>query len=118
MLKVLIADDEPLVQIGLKSMINWTALGFEICGTAANGEAAYEMIDKHMPEIVIADIQMPCLSGLELAKKCREIYGRIPVFIILTSYEDFHYAKEALSFQAVDYLVKIDLTPELLTQAL
>lgn len=118
MIKVLIADDEPLVQIGLKSMIDWNALGFEICGTAANGDVAYEMIENFMPEIVITDIQMPCLSGLELAKKCRETYGRLPVFIILTSYEDFHYAKEALSFQAIDYLVKIDLTPELLTNAL
>ncbi len=118
MLKVLIVDDEPLVQIGLKSMIDWNALGFEICGTAANGDAAYDMIETYMPEIVITDIQMPCLSGLELAKKCRDNYGRLPVFIILTSYEDFHYAREALSFQAIDYLVKIDLTPELLTNAL
>ena len=118
MLKVLIADDEPLVQIGLKSMIDWNALGFEICGIAANGDAAFDMIKAHMPEIVITDVQMPCLSGLELAKKCREIYGKLPVFIILSGYEDFHYAKEALSFQAIDYLVKIDLTPEILTSAL
>lgn len=118
MLKVLIADDEPLVQIGLKSMIDWNALGFEICGTASNGRTACQLIEEHMPEIVIADVQMPCLSGLELAKKCRETYGRLPVFIILSGYEDFHYAKEALSFQAIDYLIKIDLTPEILTKAL
>lgn len=118
MLKVLIVDDEPLVQIGLKSMINWNALGYEICGTASNGDAAYHLIEDHMPEIVIADVQMPCLSGLELAKKCRETFGRIPVFIMLSGYEDFHYAKEALSFQAIDYLIKIDLTPEILTDAL
>lgn len=118
MLKVLIADDEPLVQIGLKSMIDWNALGFEICGTASNGKAACQLIEEFMPEIVIADVQMPCLSGLELAKKCRETYGRLPVFIILSGYEDFHYAREALSFQAIDYLIKIDLTPEILVKAL
>lgn len=118
MIKVLIADDEPLVQIGLKSMLDWHALGFEICGTATNGETAYRLIEEHMPEIVITDIQMPCLSGLEMAKKCRENWGRLPVFIILTSYEDFNYAREALSYQAIDYLVKIDLTQESLTAAL
>lgn len=118
MLKVLIADDEPLVQIGLKSMIDWNRLGFELCPSASNGEMAFEIIETHMPEIVITDIQMPRLSGLELAKKCRDTYGRLPVFIILTSYEDFNYAREAISFQAIDYLIKIDLTPELLTDAL
>lgn len=115
MLKVLIADDEPLVQIGMKSMIDWNTLGIEICGTASNGDTAYEMILKHRPEIVITDIQMPCSSGLDLGKRCMEELGRIPVFIILTSYEDFKYAQEAMRFQAVDYLVKIDLSPDTLT---
>lgn len=118
MLKVLIVDDEPLVQIGLQSMINWNEHGFEVCGAASNGGAAYRLIEEHMPEIVIADVQMPCLSGLELAKKCRETFGRLPVFIMLSGYEDFHYAKEALSFQAIDYLIKIDLTPEILIHTL
>lgn len=112
MIKVLIADDELLVQIGLKSMINWEELGIEICGTASNGDAAWKLIQEHRPEIVITDIQMPCSSGLELGKRCRDELGRLPVFLILTSYEDFQYAREALSFQAVDYLVKIDLSPE------
>lgn len=118
MLKVLIADDEPLIQIGLKSMIDWNALGFEICGIASNGADAYDLIKALAPEIVITDIQMPRLSGLELAKKCKEHYGRIPVFIILTSYKDFHYAREALVLQAIDYLIKVDLTPKLLADSL
>lgn len=117
MIKVLIADDEPLVQIGLKSMIDWNALGMEVCGTASNGDAAYEMILEYRPEIVIADIQMPCSSGLELGKRCMNELGRLPVFLILTSFEEFHYVREALSFRAIDYLVKIDLTPEILTAA-
>lgn len=117
MMKLLIVDDEPLVQIGLKSMISWEELGIEICGTASNGDSAYELICRHHPEIVITDIRMPCSSGLELAGKCREHMGRIPVFIILTSYEDFQYAKEAMKFQAVDYLVKIDLSPDSLTDS-
>lgn len=114
MIKILIADDEPLVQIGLKSMISWEELGVEICGTAANGDAAYQLICEHRPEIVLTDIQMPCSSGLELGKRCHEEFGTLPLFIILTNYEDFQYAKEAISFQAFDYLIKIDLSPETL----
>ena len=117
MIKLLIADDEPLVQIGLKSMIDWESLGIDICGTAANGDMAFQMIKEQRPEIVITDIQMPCSSGLELGKQCREALGKLPVFIILTGYENFHYAREAMSFQAVDYLVKIDLTAKSLTSA-
>lgn len=118
MIKLLIADDEPLVQIGIKSMISWEALGIEICGTASNGDAAYELICEYRPEIVLTDIQMPCSSGLELGKRCREEFGELPVFIILTNYEDFNYAREAISFQAFDYLIKIDLSPESLTEAM
>lgn len=118
MMKLLIADDEPLVQIGLKSMLDWASLGIEICGTAANGEQAYSLIVRERPEIVISDIKMPLLSGLELAKKCRQEFGRLPVFIILTSYEDFQFAREALSFQAADYLIKLELTAETLQNAI
>jgi len=117
MIKLVIADDEPLVQIGLRSMIDWSALNIEICGTASNGDAAWELVNEHRPEIVITDIQMPCSSGLELGKRCRDELGPLPVFIILTSFEDFQYAREAMSFRAVDYLVKIDLSPESLTEA-
>lgn len=115
MIKLVIADDEPLVQIGLRSMIDWSVLGIEICGTASNGDAAWELITECRPDIVITDIQMPCSSGLELGKRCMDELGRLPVFIILTSFEDFQYAREAMSFRAVDYLVKIDLSPESLT---
>ena len=117
MIKLVIADDEPLIQIGLRSMIDWSALSIEICGTASNGDTAWELINNHRPEIVITDIQMPCSSGLELGKRCIKELGRLPVFIILTSFEDFQYAREALSFRAVDYLVKIDLSPESLTES-
>lgn len=109
MIKLLIVDDEPLVQIGIKSMLNWADFGIEICGTAVNGAHALEMIEQYSPEIVITDIRMPIMNGLELAKLCKETYGKIPLFIILTSYEEFQLVKEALSYQVVDYLVKLEL---------
>ncbi|MCM1125700.1 MAG: response regulator [Lachnospiraceae bacterium] len=118
MIKLLIVDDEPLVQAGIKSMINWEELGISIAGVAANGQAAYEMIQQYHVEIVITDIKMPVMSGLDLARKCYDEGLDLPVFIILTSYEDFHYAKEALTCQAIDYLIKLELTPETLTKSL
>jgi two-component system response regulator YesN len=70
------------------------------------------MIRQLSPDLVIADIRMPLKSGLEVMKTCREKYGRLPLFILLTSYEEYSYVKEAIGCQAVDYLVKLELTPE------
>lgn len=118
MIKLLIADDEPLVQAGIKSMLNWEDYNISIVGTAANGAAAYDMIKSCDPEIVITDIKMPVMSGLELAKKCYEEKMSLPIFIILTSYEEFQFAKEALTYQVTEYLVKLELTAETLGDAL
>ncbi|MBS6952961.1 MAG: response regulator [Enterocloster asparagiformis] len=115
MIKLLIADDEPLVQIGIKSMVNWADLGIEVCGTAMNGEAALKLIEEYSPEIVITDIKMPKMNGLELARACRDTYGQIPLFIFLTSYEEFQLIKEAMNYQAVDYLIKLELDVDSLT---
>jgi two-component system response regulator YesN len=115
MIRLLIADDEPLVCVGLQSMLNWADHGIEIAGTARNGQQAAEMIEELRPEIVITDIKMPLKTGLELAEECSRKYGKIPLFIILTSYEEFDYVRRALAFQAVDYLVKLELDQEALS---
>lgn len=118
MYKLLIVDDEPLVQVGIKSMLPWSSINIEIAGIASNGQAALSIIEDTMPDIVITDIKMPIMSGLELAKVCRERYeDNSPAFIILTSYEDFSLAREALACQVSDYLVKIDLTPDTLRES-
>ena len=114
MYKLLIVDDEPLVQVGIKSMLDWSTLDVEITGTAANGEAALKLIEQQLPDIVITDIKMPILSGLELVRICRERYGSLPAFLILTSYEDFAMAKQAISYQVTDYLVKLELDASML----
>ena len=118
MIKLLIADDEPLVQAGIKSMLNWEEYNVNIVGTAMNGAVAYEMIKEHSPEIVITDIKMPVMDGLELVKKCYDEQMMLPVFIILTSYEEFQFVKEALNYQVINYLVKLELTPEILSKTL
>lgn len=119
MYQLLIVDDEPLVQAGIRSMLNWAELNIEICGTAMNGQAALKIIEEKSPDIVVTDIKMPVMNGLELAKICRERYGSsCPHFIILTSYEDFQMARDALTYQVSDYLVKLELTPETLKEAI
>lgn len=119
MYKVLIVDDEPLVQVGVKSMLNWPEYNMEICGTATNGEIALEIINRERPHIVITDIKMPIMDGLTLLKRCYESFGTDkPLFIMLTSYEDFHMARESITYQAMDYLVKVELTPELLKKTI
>lgn len=119
MYKLLIVDDEPLIQVGVKSMINWAELNIELAGTAMNGQVALKMIEEQSPDIVITDLKMPVMSGLELIKHCREQYGsERPWFIILTGYEDFNMVREALTYQVTDYLVKIELTPDTLKEAI
>ncbi|ETP73133.1 response regulator (CheY-like receiver domain and AraC-type DNA-binding domain-containing protein) [Lachnospiraceae bacterium JC7] len=117
MYRVLIVDDEPLVQVGLKSMLQ----GFEnveVIGSASNGKDALDIIGAQSPDIVIADIKMPVMTGLELLAESNKHYGPVPAFIMLTAYEEFDMVRKALSYQAVDYLVKIELDKEQLSDAI
>ena len=118
MIRVLLVDDEPLVLIGMQSMLDWCALGYELVGTARNGGEALDKIRDLHPDIVVSDIRMPVLDGLQLAEKSREEFGALPVFLMLTSYEEFDYVRRSMGLGAVDYLVKMDLTAESLTAAL
>ncbi len=119
MYRLLIVDDEPLVQIGLKTMINKEYPDrIEIIGSSSNGKEAWDIIEKDPPDIVIADIRMPVMTGLELLAKSHDKYGGIPAFIMLTAYEEFEMARQAIAGEAVDYLVKIELTPDTLNKAL
>lgn len=119
MYKLLIVDDEPIVKIALNSILDWASLNIEIVANASNGAQAMEIIDEKHPDIVICDIKMPVMTGLELAKKCSEKYGlgQPPLFIMLTSYGEFNYAKEAIHYQVIDYLLKLELSKETLKPA-
>lgn len=117
MLKILLVDDEPLVLIGLQGMLEWETLGYTICATARNGKQALEIIEREKPDIVITDVKMPMMDGLSLARTCCE-RGALPAFIVLTSFEEFEYVRQAMGAGVVDYLVKLELTPENLTAAL
>jgi two-component system response regulator YesN len=114
MYKVLIVDDELLVRIGLKSMVEWESVGFEIIGEAGNGEAAYEKYLALRPDVLITDIKMPKKDGFWLIEKVREENKEIPV-VVLTCYDEFSYVREALKLQVFDYILKAEMEDEQVT---
>ncbi len=118
MYKLLIVDDEPLVQIGIKSMLDWSSLDISIIGCAGNGAEAFEIIQNQRPDIVLTDIKMPMMSGMELLKLCRETDPHLPVFIFMTSYDEFSLVKEAIKYEALDYLVKLEIDHDVLSDVL
>lgn len=105
MLTVYIADDELIVREGLKKIIDWHSLDFEICGEAGDGQTALEGILELMPDLVLLDIRMPKLHGLELAAQARTagFQGKI---IILSGYSEFKYAQDAIKCNVDFYLTK------------
>lgn len=104
-MKLLIADDEIDVREGLRYILDWSELGFYICGEGKNGEDALEQILTTVPDVVLMDIRMPKLSGLEVIRQARE-QGFAGKFIILSGYSDFSYAQEAMKFGVTSYLTK------------
>lgn len=107
-MKVLLVDDEAIVRIGIKSMIDWASYGFELIGEVGNGREALDLIISEKPEIVITDIKMPIMDGIELIREAKHVAPHIK-FIVLSSYDEFYYVKEALMLGAVDYLLKVEV---------
>ncbi|GMQ55763.1 hypothetical protein AN1V17_01550 [Vallitalea sediminicola] len=110
MKKILIADDEFLVRVGLRTTINWEENGYIIVGEAKNGKEAIELFDKFNPDILLTDIQMPIINGLELIQILKDKKPSLKA-VILTHYDDFSYAKEAISLGASEYILKSNLSP-------
>lgn len=117
MYKILVVDDEKLLRQGLIHLANWAEHGYIITGEAANGVEALQFIKTNRPDIVITDIVMPVMNGIELIKKLREAGDNLPV-IIASSYSEFQYVREALQLGAVDYLLKQEIEPESLLQVI
>lgn len=117
MYNILIVDDEPIILSGIKFLINWEKNDCAIMDTARNGREALEKIRACQPDIILCDIKMPVMDGLELLKQVNEEYPSI-VFVMLSNLQEFQAAKEAISNRAVEYLLKSQLEPELLEDAL
>ena len=111
MLKILIADDEPLVRAGIKSVIPWQQHGFEVIGEAENGLEAYNKIISLKPDILITDIKMPQMDGIELLKKIKKDKIHIQS-IILSCFDEFDMVREAMKYGAKDYILKLSIEPQ------
>lgn len=111
MKRLIIVDDEILVRIGLKSILNWEEHGYSIVGEAANGREAMEKINELDPDIVFTDLVMNHMDGFELIEQCSHTYPHIK-FIVLSNYNDFESVKNAMKLGAVDYIFKLTSNPQ------
>lgn len=117
MYRVMLVDDEPLILAGIASMLDWEQYGCRIAGKATNGQQALEKLEELCPDIIITDIKMPAMDGIEFLRKARENKCRAQ-FILLTNLEEFSLAREAVRLGALDYLVKLELDEEKLADTL
>ena len=116
MMNVLICDDEAQIREGLKMKVNWEEKGFTIAEEASNGQEALDKLNDHNIDIVITDVRMPVMNGIEFAEKCRNFHPHVKV-IVLSGYSDFEYAKSSLKAGVKDYLLK-PIAPKELVETL
>ncbi len=104
-IKVLIADDEENIRTALEKVVDWNSIGAAVCATAQNGRDALEKINRYLPDILLMDIRMPGMTGLEVIQQVRETHPEIKA-IVLSGYDDFSYAQQAIQIGAMNYLLK------------
>ena len=102
--RVILVDDEPIILQGLQILINWASYGFEIVGCASDGAEGLHLIQTLSPDLVISDIQMPNMSGVEMISQAHDIYRC--KYIVLSGYSDFSYAQQCISYGVQEYLLK------------
>lgn len=105
MYTVIVVDDEIELRKAIIEKVDWNAAGFEVVGDAENGIEALEMVERLEPDLLITDIKMPLMSGLELAHEVREIRPATQM-VILSGYDDFEYARTAIQYNVISYLLK------------
>lgn len=104
-IKIFLAEDEAIIRRGIRDSIDWEANGLEFVGEAGDGEYAYPLILKTEPDILLTDVKMPFMDGLELSRLVKKSLPNIKI-IILSGYNEFDYAKEAIKIGISDYLLK------------
>lgn len=105
MVKILVVEDENIIRKGLIGTIDWLSAGFVVAGEAINGKDGLEKIEKIKPDLVITDIRMPIMDGLEMLRKAEEKGFKFEK-ILLTSYGEFEYAQEGIKLGVIDYILK------------
>lgn len=108
MLSVLLVDDEPIIKVAFRKLIDWEACGFRIAGTASNGQEALRQIEAAPIDVVITDLKMPQMDGIELIKTLKA-QGFDGVILVMSNYADFELVREALVEGAMDYMLKVNI---------
>ena len=116
MYKVLLVDDETLIREAISENIQWEEIGFSFMGACENGKQAMEAIEKEQPDLLLTDINMPFVDGMELTKFVYENYPDTKV-IIISGFDEFEYAKNAVKYQVLEYILK-PITPMEFTETL
>ncbi|WEK54604.1 MAG: response regulator [Candidatus Cohnella colombiensis] len=111
MIRILIVDDDKLVRKGLTSSMPWQAYGMEVVGEANNGENALKFMEVNRIDLLMTDLSMPVMSGIELMRIVREKYPYVQI-VVLSLHQDFEYVQEALRLGALDYIAKTQLEQE------
>lgn len=111
MYRIAIVDDEPVIRFGIRASVDWAQENIGLAGDFANGEDAWQVIRQEPVDILITDIKMPVMDGLELTKRTLALYPKTKV-ILVSSYNDFEYVRQGLKLGVVDYLLKPTLEPE------
>jgi len=117
MLKVLLAEDEIIVRLGIKAVIAWEKHGFQFVGDAADGQEAMALIERENPDILLTDIMMPNMDGLALIEAVKIKYPHIRI-LVLSSYDEYDFVRKAMKLGAEDYVLKASLGPQQLLQIL
>jgi two-component system response regulator YesN len=113
MYKLMMVDDEEDVREGVIQEVDWQAYGFEVIEKAENGQEALELMEKQVPDIVVTDIQMPFMNGLQMSELVRERYPMTKI-IILTGHDEFEYAQKAVKLHIDEYVLKPFSSQELI----
>lgn len=117
MYRILLVEDELLVRTGMRTLVDWSAHGYELAAEAIHGQEALEILEQQEIDIVITDIRMPVMDGLKLIQHMKERNYACSI-IVLSSYDDFPYVKAAMKFGVKDYIHKPTMTPDELTDSL
>ncbi|WP_238860469.1 MULTISPECIES: response regulator [unclassified Clostridium] len=117
MCRLFIVEDEEIIREGIQKNIDWELNDVKIVGTAANGKECLEKIETCMPEVILSDIKMPFMDGMELIQHIYELYPKIKV-VLLTAFDEFEYAKKALNYKVSQYVMKYEENEKILEAVL
>lgn len=117
LIPTMIVEDEKLILEDIVSLADWNALGFEIVATAYTGEQGMNLFEKHRPSLILTDIKMPGMDGLDMMKSIKNLNPHVH-FIVISSYSDFEYAQTAMRLGASDYILKGSISSDYISQKL